>query len=382
MSLVAEQPRLDHPGVDAAGQRNAHRPLPWWTIVAALGIGSFATAFGIGIGIRHVTKAGLTYAGAAGLITLLVGLTLLGVVGAAAWRATRGWRRLWLAPAAFLTFEAVLIVASASMYAFAPRTSLGSVTPADHGLAYSDVTFRTTDNVTLSAWYVRSANHAAVVLLPGSGSTRAATLDQAEVLAAHGYGALMVDPRGQGRSGGRAMDIGWYGDRDVSAAVTFLQRQPDVDPARVGVLGLSMGGEEAIGAAAADAHVRAVVAEGATMRTAADKAGWAPGGALSRSVSRFGGDVTDAITGLLSGVRRPIALHTAIARAPQAHFLLITAGKVADERRAAAYFRSAAPNRVQVWDVRGATHTHGLRTSPARWTEFVIAFFDRELPHS
>ena len=39
---------------------------------------------------------------------------------------------------------------------------------------------------------------------------------------------------------------------DVTAAVTYLQHQPDVDANRIGVLGLSMGGEQAIGAAAAD----------------------------------------------------------------------------------------------------------------------------------
>ena len=36
----------------------------------------------------------------------------------------------------------------------------------------------------------------------GSGSTRTAVLGQAAVLARHGYGALLVDPRGHGRSGG------------------------------------------------------------------------------------------------------------------------------------------------------------------------------------
>ena len=54
--------------------------------------------------------------------------------------------------------------------------------------------------------------------------------------------------------------------------MTFLQSQPDVDDGRIGAVGMSMGGEEAIGAAAADARIRAVVAEGATNRVAADKA--------------------------------------------------------------------------------------------------------------
>ena len=44
---------------------------------------------------------------------------------------------------------------------------------------------------------------------------------------------------------------------------------------RIAVLGLSMGGEEAIGAAGADGRIAAVVAEGATGRTDADKAWFA-----------------------------------------------------------------------------------------------------------
>ena len=98
-------------------------------------------------------------------------------------------------------------------------------------------------------------------------------LDHAVVLARHGYGVLLYDARGMGRSGGRAMDFGWYGDRDVAAAVSFLASRPEVDPTKIGAVGLSMGGEEAVGAAALDQRIRAVVGEGVTNRTDADK-GW------------------------------------------------------------------------------------------------------------
>src|SRR5206468_1520008 len=83
-------------------------------------------------------------------------------------------------------------------------------------------------------------------------------------------GSATPDARGHGRSAGRAMDFGWYGDADVQGAVTFLGAQPDVRDGRIAAVGLSMGGEEAIGAAATDPRIRAVVAEGATGRVAAD----------------------------------------------------------------------------------------------------------------
>ena len=131
---------------------------------------------------------------------------------------------------------------------------------------------RTDDEVTLAGWYVPSANRAAVVVLHGAGPTRSDVLGQAAVLNAAGFGVLMVDARGRGDSGGRAMDFGWHGDRDIAAATAYLARRPDVDAHRIGAVGMSMGGEEALGATATNDALRAVVAEGATTRAAADEA--------------------------------------------------------------------------------------------------------------
>jgi fermentation-respiration switch protein FrsA (DUF1100 family) len=264
------------------------------------------------------------------------------------------------------------------MLGLAPRNSLGLATPAAGGLTYSDVNFGTSDGLRLSAWYVPSSNHAAVVAVPGAGSTRTGTLDQAAVLARHGYGVLMIDPRGQGRSGGRAMDAGWYGDLDISAAVRFLQHQAGVDADRIGVLGMSMGGEEAIGAAGADPAIRAVVAEGATHRTAADKAGYLPGG-ITGTIQRGMDQLTYGVAALFSSAAEPRTLRSAITSAPQTPFLLIAGGQAVDEAEAVAYLRSAAPDRVQTWTVSGASHTQALATGPAEWTARVTAFLDRAL---
>ncbi|HET9974429.1 MAG TPA: alpha/beta fold hydrolase [Streptosporangiaceae bacterium] len=127
----------------------------------------------------------------------------------------------------------------------------------------------------LSGWYIPAHADAAVILLPGAGETRTAVLGQAAVLARHGYGALLVDTRGHGRSAGHAMDFGWWGDRDVAAAVSFLARQPRIQAGKIAVLGESMGGEQALAAAGSDPRIRAVVAEGAEGQQLADR-GWRP----------------------------------------------------------------------------------------------------------
>lgn len=59
--------------------------------------------------------------------------------------------------------------------------------------------------------------------------------------------------------------------------------------------------------------------------------------------------------------------------------LLITAGDVADEQHAAAVIRSAAPERVGVWNVVDAGHTDGYDTAPAEWEAHVVDFLDEHL---
>ena len=69
------------------------------------------------------------------------------------------------------------------------------------------------------------------------------------------------------------MDFGQHGDSDIDAATRYLATRATVNADRIGVVGMSMGGEEAIGRTAMNDLIRAVIAEGATARNAADE-GW------------------------------------------------------------------------------------------------------------
>jgi pimeloyl-ACP methyl ester carboxylesterase len=254
-----------------------------------------------------------------------------------------------------------------------------TTTPADLGLTYDTVDLTTDDDVRLAAWYLPGSSDAAVIVLHGAGSTRSDALDQAAVLQRNGYGVLLIDARGHGESDGGAMDFGWYGDLDIAAGTDYVSDRAEVDADRVGVLGLSMGGEEAIGAAAANPALSAVVAEGATGRTAADKGwlsdayGWR--GAVQEQVESVQFGVTD----LLTTASPPRSLIDAVRDATNVPFLLITAGTVKDEQHAADALRAAAPDRVAVWNVDGAAHTGGLDADPPGWERHVIDFFDQHL---
>jgi uncharacterized protein len=348
-----------------------------WGAVVVLLLGVLLTSLGLGIGLPYATKAGWSLLGVAGGLALVIGLLLLALAVAGLARSVRGWWRLVVPPLA-------VVVALGLVYVLAVPLAVTTVPPTEARLApeavgpdQREVRLPTRDGVELAASYVRSGNGAAVVLLHGSGSTRASVVDQAAVLAAHGYGVLLLDARGHGDSGGRAMDWGWHGDEDVAAAVTFLEVQPEVTRGRIAAVGLSMGGEEALGAAAADDRLRAVVAEGAVGRGAFDL-GW-----LS-DVYGWRGTVTEAVNGLqtwlvglLSGAERPVALQEAVGAAGPV--LLVTAGDRPDEQHAAEVLRRAAPDRVEVWVVPGSSHTGGLRTAPRDWEARVVGFLDEAL---
>ena len=345
----------------------------------ACAVGLVAFAVGLGIGLPHLAKTGMTMASVAGLACLVAGAWLI-VAGA---RAMLRGRRWWVAAPSIvgllvLVGLASLTVGQAVAATNVPATSVGQGTPAQFGLDYRDVTFTAADGVSLAAWYLPSANGAAVVLRHGAGSTRSDVLEQAAVLARAGYGVLMMDARGHGRSEGVAMDFGWYGDVDVSAGVDFLAAQAEVDASRIGAVGLSMGGEEVIGAAASDPRIRAVVAEGATARTPQDKA-WMPASWSRRehpAADRHG------------HVRRRGRAHLgessdlprgAAADAAPRPMLLIAGGAVEEEPHAAREIQSGSPATVSVWVVEGAPHVAGLATQPQQWQERVTTFLDGAL---
>ena len=340
--------------------------------------GAVLAAVGAGL-VPHPVKNGLTVMSVVSIVLLLSGIALVGV-GAVS--ALRGRSRLGALAGGVAVLTVVVVAASTIAPAVAatnvPSTKITS-TPAEQGLEYEVVALTTADGVELAAWYVPGSNGAGVVVMHGAGSTRSDVLGQAGVLAHGGYAVVLVDARGHGDSGGAAMDLGWYGDADIAAGTGFLASRPEVEPGRIAVVGFSMGGEEAIGAAAADGGIRAVVAEGATARQAADKAwlsevyGWR--GWLQERIEK----VQDGITDYLTEAPPPTALREAVIAAADTRFLLITAGEVVDEGHAADYMAAAASDRVTVWTVEGADHTGGYETRPDDWEQRVVTFLDESL---
>jgi len=190
-------------------------------------------------------------------------------------------RRALLAVAFLL--GAYMVVYPVSESYVVTHASRAYVPAANPGTPYQDVSFTTSDGLRLEGWYVPTKNGATVVIVPG----RKGPQKPARLLAEHGFGVLLFDRRGEGESEGDPNGFGWAGTRDVRAAIAFLRGRPEVDESRIGGLGLSVGGEILLQAAAETDDLRAVVSEGAgfrSVREAVDLPGSArlPGGADPR----------------------------------------------------------------------------------------------------
>jgi dienelactone hydrolase len=348
------------------------------TAIVQLVIGLCGLIIGAGIGIHHAINQPLSVRTGAGVATLAGGLLLISLAAIGLVGAARSWRKLFALPIAVGLL--ILVVAPLTLAVFvsnAPPFAAVDATPADYGLAYEDVAITTADGVGLTGYYVPSVNRASVIVLGGVSGFSEREIEYAELLSRHGYGALLLNLRGQGDSEGDAVLWGWWGEVDVVAGVEYLANRPDVDAARIGAIGMSVGGEQAISAAGIDHRLRAVVSEGASARGAHDEGDPAEGagGWLIRYIDW----VTRTAVGFMTSADQPTPLRDSLAAFDDQRALIISAGTMPAEIAAAQAFQDAAPAAVDVWIAPDASHTTAYRTHPDEWERRVIEFLDSTL---
>jgi dienelactone hydrolase len=329
----------------------------------------------------YATHGGMSGDDYTGLLTVPAGLVLLGVGIVTLWRSRRtDDGRLWRYVRRFLLTVAGLLVAGLVLFPISlgyvvTHTARAESPPPKLGAAYEDVAFTTRDGLRLEGWYVPSKNGAIVIAFPG----RAGAQKQARMLAAHGYGVLLFDRRGEGESEGDPNVFGWDGARDLHAAVAYLKTRPDVDPERIGAIGLSVGGEMLIQAAAESDEFAAIVSEGGSGRSIRDDLAnadgtWGKAGAIASPLPMLA-----LATAVFTDGLPPPSLESLVRRIDSTAVFFAYSGQVVEERTANRGFYAAAGEPKEIWEVPEGGHIGGITARPAEYEERVIGFFDREL---
>jgi hypothetical protein len=345
--------------------------------LTAFTFGFLATVNG-GRHAHHVVYEGTTANDVTGVLALAAGVAL---VGLAAWipfrhRGERGASpvKRWAIRAAVLPvglLAAVFFsmpVGTGIVDIHSLHKAVGSPPSPD----YETVHLTTSDGINLKAWYRPSRNGAAVLMMSGGGGDIRGTISHAKMLVRHGYGVLLFGGRGTGSSEGTVNSYGWGREKDAAAALDYLATRDDVEPGRVGALGLSTGADMAIDIAARRDDVNAVVADGTAAIGYEDVKEY-----TDNPVTRVGGWVMFKALEIIQGRSGPDAsLADQIARSRAPH-LLIAAGKI--EKTWGELYDRAGGDRAELWYLPDATHTGALRQYPRAYEQRVAEFFDNHL---
>lgn len=341
----------------------------------ALGVGVFMIVMGASEAGYYMRENGLSGDDYTGILLIPAGALLMGVGAVTFWRSRKGGRLVWRYARRVLIAFGLLVGAYFVIYplgesyaithaarAYVPEPQLGT--------AFQEISFTTPDGLQLEGWYVPSKNGAAVISFPG----RRGPQKPAKLLARHGYGALLFDRRGEGESEGDPNLLGWEGTRDIEGAIAFLKARPEVDDARIGGLGLSVGGEMMLQEAAENDELKAVVSEGAGVRSAREAVhmdgaekimgSWAFGLVTVGSAVWTSNLPPRSLTDLSGEITQP------------ALFIHATPGQGGETLTKRYYEAAKGPK--EYWAAPGG-HTGAIDAAPDEYERRVVRFFDRSL---
>jgi uncharacterized protein len=320
----------------------------------------------------HVAGHGPDGGDVTGVLAAGAGVTLLALAAAIPWRhrGTGSGAGRVLAPLGVLLgiFFVVGPVGMGIVGTHHWREPVGDAPSA----AYRDVTFRASDGLKLAGWYRPSRNGAAVVVVHGGSSDRRGSIAHAQMLARHGYGVLVYDARGRGESEGSENNYGWDWPKDIAGAIGFLRGRSDVDPRRIGAVGLSTGADALIQVAARRRDLAALVADGAAAGSFED---WAR--LRGTDLGTVPGWVMFATMRVTSGDPPGPPLEDMVRRMRTPTLLVSTGTDI--EREFNELYRRTASDRVEVWQLPHADHTRAIRQEPAAYERRVVGFLDTAL---
>lgn len=115
-----------------------------------------------------------------------------------------------------------------------------TLTPRDIGLDFEELTLKTKDSVSISAWHIPAESERGVVLFcHGNAGNVSDRLDSIRIFHDLGLSVLIFDYRGYGKSTGTPTEEGTY--MDAESAWDYLVHTRDISPAKIVLFGRSLG---------------------------------------------------------------------------------------------------------------------------------------------
>ncbi|RPJ23084.1 MAG: alpha/beta fold hydrolase [Chloroflexi bacterium] len=244
----------------------------------------------------------------------------------------------------------------------------------ESNLNFQEITFQARDGLTLFGRFVRSRNHATVLVLHPLGSAGNKMLLYAEFLVKAGYGVFVVDLRAHGSSDGDTSTHGLREADDVAGAVDYLLQRLDVNGQKIGALGISLGAQAALRGALKTDCIRALVLEGLGPATLSDHGGrpaslrgWInyPFKWIYYRVYEF--MIADKSTSVIETIGRIV---------PRPILLIASGEKDIYFNR---IFFQAAGEPKELWELPDAEHGAAILQDSGAYTQRVVEFFDKAL---
>ena len=183
---------------------------------------------------------------------------------------------------------------------------------------------------------------------------------------------LLHDARGRGKSEGPQNAWGWGWAKDIAGALTFLKGREEVDPDRIGALGLSTVADVLVQLAGQGDDLNAVVADGTAAGSFED--GQRVNGITA--ITPFSA-VEFATVRVTSGSKPGPALEDMIKRVTSP--LLLVAAGPPEKDFGETYDRAAGDRPVDRWYLPDVGHTAAIREAAPEYERRITAFFDEAL---
>jgi alpha-beta hydrolase superfamily lysophospholipase len=256
---------------------------------------------------------------------------------------------------------------------------IANETPKFRGMPFEDVHVTTADGLRLYGWFIPAAGRATVMLVHGYKDSRSSMLGVAEILHQHGYQVLVASLRGHDMNDGEQVSFGLREMKDLDAFQEYLRGRPGVDPGRIGLFGVSMGGTISIGFAAANPGIRALVSDCA-FSSVTDTVGTSVRFFTGLPEFPFAPAIVFWTEWELGGSVDDLDAKKWIGQISPRPVLLLQGGadQVVSPESGARLFEAAREPK-ELWYDEGVGHAEFLKKRPAEFEQRVTKFYDRHL---